>query len=123
MSTRTLGLVIAALLVVVIGSVVAAVGGSSSGLKAEVYVENADIGIPGITKMYGARLVNRSGWPIRVHYCDYVDDALSHGKTLAYAVERWNAVSQQWTTIVQANGSHFCEPYPLGMIKTKLTSG
>jgi hypothetical protein len=118
---RKLGLALV-VVVLVLACVLAVVGGPSDGLRAELNTENADIGIPGITKMYEARLTNRSRWPIRIQYCDFVDDAMAHGEEVAYTIERWDDVAQHWTTIVRANGKDFCRPYPLGIIRAKLTS-
>src|ERR1035438_6026666 len=96
---------------------------SRTGLRAELIVNNADIGIPGISKMYEARLVILASWPIRVSYCDFVDDTLTRGKMVGYAVERWDNVARSWTTVVDAHGVDFCKPYPLGIVKANLTSG
>jgi hypothetical protein len=60
--------------------------GSSEGLRAQLIVSKADIGIPGISKMYEAKLVNRGLWPVRISRCDFVDDSFSPGKMDAYAV-------------------------------------
>ena len=73
--------------------VITVLGGPANGLRAELNIENADSGIPGVTKMYETRLINRSRWPIRFHYCDFVDDAMAHGEELAYTVERWDGVA------------------------------
>ena len=110
------------LLVVALLTAVTIFGGPAVGLRAELKIENADIGIPGITKMYEAQLVNRSPWPIRVHYCDFLDDSMTHGEEVAYSVERWDGLAHEWRTVVAANGPDFCKPYPLGMVKTKLTT-
>jgi hypothetical protein len=103
-------------------SVIAVFGGPNDGLQAELSTEKADIGIPGITKMYEARLINRSLWPIRVQYCDFVDDSMTHGEEVAYTVERWDDVTRQWKTTVRANGRDFCRPFPLGIVRAKLTT-
>jgi hypothetical protein len=103
-------------------SVFAVLGGPKEGLQAEVTVDNADIGIPGISKMYEARLINRGLWPIRVHYCAFVDDSMSPGTMVAYAVERWENTLGSWKTIVRASGADFCRPYPLGIVKASLKS-
>jgi hypothetical protein len=97
-------------------------GGPIGGLRAEVTVDNADIGIPGISKMYEARLLNQGPWPIRVHYCAFVDDTNSPGTMVAYAVERWDQDSRSWKTIVKASGADFCKPYPLGIVRANLKS-
>lgn len=119
---RKLGFAAVLLALVVLTSIVTLFGGPADGLRAELKIENADIGIPGITKMYMARLVNRSPWPIRVHYCDFVDDSMTHGEEVAYGIERWNGQAREWRTVVAANDANFCRPYPLGMVKTNLTS-
>ena len=41
---------------------------------------------------------------------------------VAYAVERWDSNAKRWTSVVGA-GKGFCKPYPLGILKAKLTSG
>ena len=92
-------------------------------LGAELVVTNADIGIPGVSKMYEARLANRGWWPSRISYCDFVDDASAHGQMVAYAVQRWDNQTQRWATVVEATASDFCKPYPLGITSAKLTSG
>jgi hypothetical protein len=97
-------------------------GGPKNGLRAEITVDKADIGIPGVSKMYEARIVNRASWPIRVHYCDFVDDTNSRGTMAAYTVERWDNPTSGWTTIVRMNGDDFCKPYPLGIVSAKLKS-
>jgi hypothetical protein len=112
----------ALILAVVTVSVFAVLGGPKTGLRAEVTVDNADIGIPGISKMYEARIINRGIWPVRVHYCAFVDDDNSPGTMVAYAVERWDNVSHSWTTIVSMSGADFCKPYPLGIVSANLTS-
>jgi hypothetical protein len=95
---------------------------STAGLKAELSMSNADIGIPGISKMYEARIVNRGLWPVRVQRCDFVDDAMTPGKMVAYAVERWDESAKRWTTVVDGSKG-FCKPYPLGIVRAKLTTG
>jgi hypothetical protein len=118
---RKLGL---ALIVVVLGlvCVITIFRRSVDGLRAELTIENADTGIPGITKVYGARLINRSLKPVRVQYCDFVDDSMTHGEMVAYAVERWDGIAQQWRTTVRANERDFCRPFPIGIVRAKLTS-
>jgi len=86
-----------------------------------VVVENADIGIPGITKMYEARLRNGGLYPALVTCCDYVDDTLSHGQRLAYTVQHWE--NGRWASLWEVRPEDFCKPYPLGIVsgKTKLS--
>jgi|KBSMisStaDraftv2_1062788.scaffolds.fasta_scaffold165733_2 hypothetical protein len=95
---------------------------TAKGLGAELVVRNADMGIPGISKVYEARLVNRAWWPIRVSRCDFVDDTLSPGRSVAYAVQRWDKNENRWTTVVEARVSNFCKPYPLGIVKARSTT-
>src|SRR5260370_34398929 len=79
MKPRTLILVIVALatsLIIFIAFVfVEKTSQNFSVLHAEYTVETADIGIPGVTKMYDARLVNSGRAPVRVEICAYIDDA------------------------------------------------
>jgi hypothetical protein len=96
--------------------------GSTNGLRAHLIVSKADIGIPGISKMYEAKLVNRGLWPVHISRCDFVDDTLSPGKMVAYAVQRWDATANRWTTVVEASSSEFCKPHPIAIVKAKLTS-
>jgi len=44
--------------------------------EAKLVVEQADDGIPGISKAYHAELINRGASPVRVTRCDFVDDGL-----------------------------------------------
>lgn len=88
-------------------------------LRATVVETKADIGIPGISKMYEARVTNFGLLPVKVESCDYLDDASSHGTMVAYAVQRWDDTSQQWRTVVASTAASFCKPYPLGIVKLK----
>ena len=118
-------LVAVALIVAALAGIAVAVLGlsaSKAGLKAELSVSNADIGIPGISKLYEARLVNRGLWPVRVSRCDFVDDTLTPGKMVAYSVEKWDDSTKRWTTVV-IGATGFCKPYPLGIVTAKLASG
>jgi len=96
------------------------IGGPRTVLRAELYVESEDLGIPGISKVYGARLVNRGFWPVRVRYCDFVDDAMQRGKMIAYTVERQDSANHNWITVVRANGRDYCKPYPLGIVQAAM---
>ena len=121
----------AAILVVVTLTLVATIGLgvailrpiSAKHLVAEVAVRSEDIGIPGITKTYEAKLTNRGFLPSRVIRCDFIDDSMSHGTMVAYAVQRWNESGKQWDTIVEFGRSQFCKPYPLGIVKATLING
>src|SRR5690348_881340 len=113
MQTKYMVLVYAA-----VGLVVAAAASKliPSRLSAEVKVTNADIGIPGVTKMYEATVINRGLLPVRVARCDFIDDASAAGTMVAFAVQRWNKDLKRWETIVDTSGPRFCKPYPLGIV-------
>src|SRR5260370_21374489 len=93
MKPRTLILVIVALatsLIIFIAFVfVAKTSQNFSVLHAEYTVETADIGIPGITKMYDARLVNSGRAPVRIEICAYIDDARGRGGGPAFFVQEY----------------------------------
>jgi hypothetical protein len=91
-------------------------------IRATIVETKADIGIPGISKMYEAKLTNFGIVPVKVTRCDYLDDAFSHGTMVAYAVQRWDEKSQQWRTVVAANAASFCKPYPLGIVKGEVVN-
>lgn len=107
---------------IVIGAVVA-MSDIRRGLRAETIVDHADMGIPGITKAYEGKLTNHGFWPVHVTRCDFIDDAMSPGTMLAYAVQRWNEARKQWETVVQFSKAEFCKPYPLGIVKAKIVNG
>jgi hypothetical protein len=92
----------------------------SYGLHADALNRDADIGIPGQTKMYWPRLSNYTLWPVKLAACDYITDAIEPGTEYPYAVQRWNTSSNAWETIAEVNGDGYCHPYPLGMIETNL---
>jgi hypothetical protein len=89
-------------------------------LRAEVHVEKADLGIPGITKVYDASVTNYGRVPVRVIRCDFIDDTMSHGVEVAYAIQRWDEKAKQWQQILGASRKSFCHPYPLGVIRANL---
>lgn len=91
-----------------------------SALRAEYSVESGDIGIPGITKMYDAKLINTGGWPVRIEVCKFQDDAGGRGDAPAFWVQRYDAKSSTWVTIVDASGARSCHPYPLGWVTANL---
>jgi hypothetical protein len=84
-------------------------------LAASSKARPVDIGIPGITKTYEASLTNRSILPVRVSVCDYVTDALEHGKSVAHSVERWDRSQGKWQFFWGIRSQDFCKPYPLGI--------
>jgi hypothetical protein len=90
-------------------------------LHADVSVANADIGIPGITKLYEAHIVNFGIFPRRIERCEFVSDASAPGVSVGFRVQQWDATSRRWRTIMDA-ASGYCRPYPLGIIKARLTS-
>ena len=90
------------------------------GLRARIFTIRADIGIPGVTKMYGATLTNRGLLPVRTSQCDFVNDAMWHGRILPYAVQRWDQAGKQWETVAEEPSSEFCKPYPLGIVKGEI---
>jgi cupin domain len=49
------------------------------GLHSDVVVRKSDIGIPGISKLYEARLTNYGIAPVKVTACDFLSDASEHG--------------------------------------------
>ncbi|MGH9795536.1 MAG: hypothetical protein ACRD5G_12255 [Candidatus Acidiferrales bacterium] len=85
------------------------------GLHVDLIVRKADIGIPGITKMYEAYLYNL-GLPVSIQRCDFVSDAMEPGTMVAYAVQRWNAQTSAWDTIVESSGAEYCVVTPLSMV-------
>jgi hypothetical protein len=103
-------------------SAFAILGGPKRGLRSEVTVENADMGIPGISKVYEARLFNRGFWPIKVHYCDFVSDTDTPGTMVAYGVEQWDNAIGSWKVVARSTGVDFCKPYPTSMGQTKVKS-
>jgi hypothetical protein len=94
----------------------------SGKLRAEIIVSKADLGIPGITKTYEGKIKNLALLPVSVTRCDFIDDASAPGTMVAYAVQRWEPSLAEWKTVV-ASGEGFCRPYPLGIIRARLTTG
>jgi hypothetical protein len=83
-------------------------------LVAEYSVQKADIGIPGITKMYQARLINRGFLPAHIQVCAYVEDSGYRGSTPAFSIERFDSEKKVWRTIADLSSLSYCRPYPLG---------
>jgi hypothetical protein len=92
------------------------------GLHADLLVDRTDVGIEGISKMYGVKLTNYGFLPVSVSGCDFISDAGEHGTSIAYAVEKWNTQSVKWKPVVVWDQSSFCHPYPLGIVKAQLFS-
>ncbi len=91
-------------------------------LRAQLIVTNANIGIPGITKMYEAKITNVGRLPVLVSRCNFLDDTLSPGTMVAYAVQRWDQAARRWVMVVEWSQSEFCKPYPLGIVKANLVN-
>jgi hypothetical protein len=90
------------------------------GLHADMVQTQLSIGIPGIGKMYQAVLTNYGLLPERVLACEYTTDSSDEGTDLAYKIERWNAKSGAWETLINTNGPGFCKPYPTGIVKGRI---
>jgi hypothetical protein len=89
-------------------------------LSVEVITEHADIGIPGTSKVYLARIKNIGIVPVFVTRCEAVDDAFGNEVFPAYKVEKWDDKARSWVTVADM-GKSFCKPYPLGIISAKRT--
>jgi hypothetical protein len=124
MKPRTLTLVIIALAISLTIFLALIIGSKASHdfsvLHAECTVETADIGIPGITKLYDARLTNTGRAPVRIEVCAFVDDAGGRGDAPAFSVQKFDARSASWNTIVDASDARACHPYPLGWVTAQL---
>jgi hypothetical protein len=124
MKPRTLSLVIVALAtsLTIFSELifVSKVSHDFSVLHAEYTIETADIGIPGITKLYDARLANSGRAPVRIEVCAFVDDAGGRGDAPAFSVQKYDAKSATWNTVVDASDTRACHPYPLGWVTAQL---
>jgi hypothetical protein len=89
-------------------------------VRTKLHVESADLGIPGITKIYDASITNYGHMPVRVTRCNFIDDTMTHGMSVAYAIQRWDDKTKQWRQVLGASRKSFCHPYPLGIIKAEL---
>jgi hypothetical protein len=96
--------------------------GHTGTLHAGIIVSKTDYGIPGITKTYEARITNLGPFPVLVTHCDFITDASEHGTMVAYAVQRWDASSASWVTVVALDKNEFCKPYPLGISQARLVT-
>jgi len=90
-------------------------------LHADVSVTKADIGIPGITKLYAAHVTNFGIFPRRVERCEFITDAFAHGVSVGYRLQQWDKSSRHWKTVLDT-AARFCRPYPLGIVQAQLTS-
>jgi hypothetical protein len=91
------------------------------GLHADVTVALADIGIPGISKVYQAQITNFGIIPRRVERCEFITDDSAHGVAIGYRLEKRDNLTGRWQTVVDA-AERYCQPYPLGIMKAHLTS-
>jgi hypothetical protein len=92
------------------------------GLHSDFVVRKSDIGIPGISKLYEARLTNYGIAPVKVTACDFLSDASEHGTMVAFLVERWNPRSRGWETVVAYDSPSSCGPSPLAIAQAHLIS-
>lgn len=90
------------------------------GLHADYVVSHADLGIPGITKVYAATLTNFGIIPRKVWACQFVTDDMERGTEIAFAIQKWDRTGQAWSTVMQSSEASFCKPYPLGIIEGKV---
>ena len=90
-------------------------------LHADYSIAKADIGIPGISKLYDAHITNFGILPRRIERCEFVTDAFAPGVSVGYRVQQWNTASLRWQTVLDA-ASEYCRPYPLGIIDSRLIS-
>jgi hypothetical protein len=90
------------------------------GLGAEYSVLSVDIGIPGISKMYEPRLKNSGLLPRKVQICEAITDTSSTETAVAYTVEKWENLKQQWEPVVDISSPEICTPYPLGWASAHL---
>lgn len=89
-------------------------------LRTKLVVQKADLGIPGITKVYDAKIINYGHIPVRITRCDFIDDTGTRGMDVAYAIQRWDDEANEWQQILGASRKTFCHPYPLGVIHANL---
>lgn len=92
------------------------------GLHADVLVRKTDYGIPGISKVYEARLTNFGIAPVKITVCDFISDDSSHGTVVGSRVEKWDPVAKQWQSVFTTAAVSSCHPYPLGMMETNVVS-
>src|SRR5580693_4632117 len=93
------------------------------GLHADAIVRNADYGIPGISKVYEARLANFGITPVKVTVCDFIDDAMTHGTEVDASIEKWSLPAKRWEDIFKDAGqSSWCHPFPLGIVEAQVTT-
>ena len=87
-------------------------------IHADLIVFQSSIGIPGITKVYGATLTNYGLLPSLVERCNYISDTATPGAMVAYNIEQWNAEKRAWTRVMELATPELCTP-ELGAGSTK----
>jgi hypothetical protein len=60
--------------------------GSDAGLEVQVSANAAQIGIPGVTKMYEGNLRNIGRFPVSIQVCDALTDAMYQEIRVAHAL-------------------------------------
>ena len=89
-------------------------------LEVEVSANPAQIGIPGITKMYEGHLKNVGEASVKVRVCDAVSDAMQREIHVVHTIERWDSESQGWKELWRIPRQEFCRPYPTGIIEGRI---
>jgi len=90
-------------------------------LIAEYTVQKEDFGIPGITKTYKARILNRGFVPVKIQVCAFVDDVGHPGRAPAGSIEELDGASGAWLDPWRNEGYRpSCEPVPLSVSRAEL---
>lgn len=85
-------------------------------LRVFTTANSADIGIPGITKMYEGHLKNVGPAPVQIQVCDALNDGMGREVHVAHAIERWDVDSKRWKLFWRIPKKEFCRPYPTGIL-------
>ena len=80
----------------------------STGLHADVHVTSADIGIPGVSKMYEATLSNDGPLPAFVEQCRGHNEE-GYETNAAYNIERWDGQRRAWRPVFEFAQPKFCD--------------
>jgi hypothetical protein len=78
------------------------------GLHADVVIRKEDYGIPGITKVYEAKLTNFGFTPARITACEFISDTLSLVTQVGYTVEKWDTSTSKWENIFKSDELSTC---------------
>jgi len=73
---------------------------------------HADVTAPGGTQLFDAHLTNFGILPEKVERCEFVSDAGSHEKNVAYRLERLNRETNTWETLFDTE-RNYCRPHPM----------